>query len=66
MRTHTPKTKNPRQKLYFMKENYSNVDGLPKPQAVTKSTECPERDAFAKPCLSRWFRLEMFKSTWQQ
>lgn len=48
-----------------MKENYSNVDGLPKPQAVTQSTECPERDAFAKPCLSRWFRLEMFKNTWR-
>ena len=53
------------QKLYFIKENHSDVDGLPKPQAVTKSTECPGRDAFAKPCLSRWFGLEMFKNTWQ-
>lgn len=60
-----PGLENPSQKLYFIKENHSDVDGLPKPQAVTKSTECPGRDAFAKPCLSRWFGLEMFKNTWQ-
>lgn len=60
-----PRLQNPSQKLYFIKENYSNVDSWPKPQAGTESTECPERDAFAKPRLARWFRLEMLKSTWQ-
>lgn len=59
-----PRLQTPSQKLYFIKENYSNVDSWPKPQAGTESTECPERDAFAKPRLARWFRLEMLKSTW--